>query len=158
MSYVSPFSAVFFVTSISQFQVGDKYFFFKYYVRLYFHSYYPRKYWPGCQDYLNNTLITKKQKQTNFTWRTANAEVDRHGAAPTYRLTMSGAKLPLARPLGIGGRRFTPAAQNVSAALRSKPIKHSSATTCDRKSKTHTVGTHSPINHSISTSVVTILK
>lgn len=90
--------------------------------------------------------------------RTATAEVDRHGAAPTYRLTMSGAKLPLARPLGIGGRRFTPAAQNVSAALRSKPIKHSSATTCDRKSKTHTVGTHSPINHSISTSVVTILK
>lgn len=36
-----------------------------------------------------------------------------------------------------------PAAQNVSAALPSKPITHSSATTCDREARhTHTVGTH----------------
>lgn len=59
---------------------------------------------------------------------TATVEVDRHGAAPTYRMTLQ-VRMPGCPWPGLWALRtvrpwFTPAAQNVSAALLSKPITH----------------------------------
>lgn len=77
---------------------------------------------------------------------TATVEVDRHGAAPTYRLTLR------VRCLAAPGQAFglcalcVPGLHRLRQSQRGAPFKTthtlSSATTCDRESKTHTVGTH----------------
>lgn len=75
---------------------------------------------------------------------TATAEVDRHGAAPTYRLTLR--VRCQAAPGQAFGHCASPVYTGCSKCQRGAPLKTnhtlSSATTCDRESKTHTVGTH----------------
>lgn len=75
---------------------------------------------------------------------TATAEVDRHGAAPTYRLTLR--VRCQAAPGQAFGHCASPVYTGCSKCQRGVPLKTnhtlSSATTCDRESKTHTVGTH----------------